>query len=56
MIVDCPADRSLDDVSAAIREEWPRTDFGYRHIEIKAITDDGWLVRSELKTCQRCKR
>lgn len=43
MIVDCPADRHIADVSFAIREEWPRTDFGYRHIEIKSITDDGWL-------------
>jgi hypothetical protein len=41
-IVDRPYYCSLERFSAIIRDQWPRTDFGYHQIDIQGQSDKGW--------------
>lgn len=43
MIIDRPPHIAADDFSALIREQWRKTDFGYRHVDIQPMTSDGWI-------------
>ena len=43
MIIDRPAHIAADHLSALVREQWLKTDFGYRHIDVQPMTSDGWV-------------
>jgi hypothetical protein len=41
-IVDRPCYCSLERFSAIIRDQWPRTDFGYHQVDIQGQSNEGW--------------
>ena len=40
--MDCPRDNLVPEFSDMIRQEWQRTQWGYREIDVKRA-DDGWI-------------
>lgn len=43
MILDRPAHIAAEHLSALIREEWTKTDFGYRQVDVQNMYSDGWV-------------
>jgi hypothetical protein len=41
-MIDRPDHCSLDEFRAVTTDQWQRTEFGYRHIDIKGEADAGW--------------
>ena len=41
-IIDRPCYCSLERFSAIIRDQWPKTDFGYHQVDIQSQSDKGW--------------
>jgi hypothetical protein len=41
-IIDRPYYCSLDRFTAIIRDQWPRTDFGYHQVDVQGQSDRGW--------------
>jgi hypothetical protein len=42
-IIERPDYCSLERLDAAIREQWLKTDFGYRQVDIQDQSDAGWI-------------
>lgn len=43
-IIDRPYSCSLDRFTAIIRDQWPRTDFGYHQVDVQGQSDRGWTA------------
>jgi hypothetical protein len=41
-IIDRPYYCPLDRFTAIIRDQWPRTDFGYHRVDVQGQSDRGW--------------
>ena len=43
-IIDRPKWIGIAEFGAFVRENWLRTDFGYRQIDVQPVTGDGWVA------------